>query len=91
MGSSFPRYDRMRSASARQGWETRRENARRMALADKIVMAVVDKIAADIIRPGPVAEERECYVMAQELREHTAPLVKLVTHILRVAEVEDEP
>jgi hypothetical protein len=62
-----------------------------MALADKIVMAVVDKIAADIIRPGPVAEERECYVMAQELREHTTPLVKLVTHILRVAEVEDEP
>ena len=90
MGTHYPRYERMRSAAAEQGWVTRRENAKRMALADKIVMAVVDKIAADIIRPGPVAEERECYVMAEELREHTKPLSKLVAAILAVAETEGD-
>lgn len=70
-----------RSNSAKQGHADR---AKRMALADKIVMAVVDNIAARIIRPGPVAEERECYVMAKELRDHGIELVELVAQILKV-------
>lgn len=52
MGWSRHVYD-PRSEATKLGWLTRRENAKRMALADKIVMAVVDRIAADIIRPGP--------------------------------------
>jgi hypothetical protein len=63
--------------------------AQRMALADKIVMAVVDCIAGDIIRPGPKPEERECYVMAQELREHSAPLKDLVAAILKIEAEEN--
>lgn len=65
------------------------EAAERMELADKIVMAVVDRIAADIIRPGPKPEERECYVMAQELRDHTEHLRDLVVAILKIE--DDEP
>lgn len=64
------------------------ENKQRMALANKIVMAVVDKIAADIIRPGPKPEERECYVMAQELRDSNPELIKLVSDILKIEQKE---
>lgn len=60
--------------------------AKRMALADKIVMAVVDHIAAEIIRPGPKPEERECYVMAQELRDYAPHLAELVAAILAEGE-----
>lgn len=84
-----------RRTPAQKGADTRRINAearakedavtaRRMALADKIVMAVVDRIAADIIRPGPKPEERECYVMAQELRDHTEHLRELVSAVLKI-------
>jgi hypothetical protein len=91
MGSSYSRNVwEPRSDAAERGWVTRRENAKRMALADKIVMAVVDRIAADIIRPGPKPEERECYVMAQELRDHTAHLKELVSAILAVEASEGE-
>lgn len=64
--------------------------AKRMALADKIVLAVVDRISSDIIRPGPKPEERECYVMAQELREHTEHLSALVSAILKI-EADEAP
>lgn len=85
MGSHYARWSPdLRSDAAEVGWITRRANAKRMALADKIVMAVVDRIAADIIRPGPKPEERECYVMAQELRDHTAHLSELVSAILKI-------
>ena len=56
----------------------------RMALANKIVLAVIDKISNDIIRPGPKPEERECYVMAQELRDTAPDLAKLVSQVLEV-------
>ena len=62
---------------------------RRMTLAKKIVLAVVDRISADIIRPGPKPEERECYVMAEELREHSNDLHKLVAEIIKIEEEED--
>lgn len=90
MGSSDPNHNR-KLAAAQRKWEREenaRVNAKRMALADKIVMAVVDKIASDIIRPGPKPEERECYVMAQELRELNKPLALLVSDILKVEEEE---
>ena len=87
MGTSYRAYD-PRRAAAERGWDTRRENTRRMALADKIVMAVVDEIANAIVRPGPKPEERECYVMAQELRDHSGSLKNLVAAILKVDEDE---
>lgn len=62
-----------------------------MKLADKIVMAVVDKINADIIRPGPVEAERECYDIAQELHDFKPELRALVKDILHVAKVEPGP
>lgn len=79
-----------RSEAAMRGAATRAENKKRMALADKITMALVDEIANAIIRPGPKPEERECYVMAQELRDHTLPLSQLVAAILKIDEEEDE-
>ena len=62
---------------------------RRMTLAKKIVLAVIDKISGDIIRPGPKPEERECYVMAEELREHSGELNKLVAEIIKIEEEEE--
>jgi hypothetical protein len=58
--------------------------AQRMALADKIVMVLVDEVANAIVRPGPKPEERECYVMAQELRDHSPRLRELVVAVLAV-------
>lgn len=59
---------------------TRIEDGRRK-IAAKIVMAVVDKVVADIIRPGPSPEERECYEMAGEVRAIVPDLEALVTRI----------
>lgn len=64
--------------------------AKRMALADKITLAIVDQISAAIIRPGPKPEERECYVMAQELRDYSPELRALVADILKI-EAEEKP
>ena len=58
--------------------------AERMALADKITMVIVDEVAGAIIRPGPKPEERECYVMAQELRDHAQRIKELVAAVLAV-------
>lgn len=85
MGSSYPSRETMFAAQQRRLHAAEAAvEAKRMALANKIVMVVVDRIAADIIRPGPKPEERECYVMAQELRDHTEHLRKLVSDVLRV-------
>lgn len=93
MGSSYSNRDYWRQQAQEAAAEERRAETaakakRRMALADKIVLALVDRISADIIRPGPKPEERECYVMAEELRKHSPKLTKLVTAILRIAETE---
>ena len=84
------------SVSERRGWERiRKENqkeedartaAKRRELAGKIVMVVVDRIVHDIVRPGPKPEERECYVMAAELRAITSDLEELVKKIIDVNE-----
>ncbi len=86
MGSSYSNEDFKqtaieRSYAAKLGHELR---SKRMALANKIVLAIVDKISNDIIRPGPKPEERECYVMAEELRNHSEELKILVMSILKV-------
>lgn len=60
----------------------------RMALANKIVMVIVDQISANIIRPGPTPEERECYVMAQELRDSAESLRLLVAEVIRIDQKE---
>lgn len=91
MGSSYSSYNDptahnawLRKQAAIKGAETRRVNKHRMEVADKIVMAVVDRICLDIIRPGPTPAERECYVVAQELRDHAPHLRELVTAILKI-------
>lgn len=56
----------------------------RRELAAKIVMAMVDKIVADIVRPGPLPEERECYEMAGELRAAVPELEELAKKIIDV-------
>ena len=59
-------------------------SAGRNEMAMKIVMAVVDRVVNEIIRPGPKPEERECYVMAGELRAISPELETLVRQILDV-------
>lgn len=89
MGNSFEADKKLKETQARWAREAEEaENKFRMALADKIVLAVVDKISNDIIRPGPKPEERECYVMAQELRDTSKELSVLVAEILRIEEIE---
>lgn len=76
------RYNRsIREENAREEAENER---RRNELAAKITMAAVDKIVNEIIRPGPRAEERECYEMAGELREIVPTIEKLVRQIIDV-------
>jgi hypothetical protein len=75
-------YNRkIQESSAREA--ARIETARR-ELAAKIVMAVVDKIVNEIVRPGPKPEERECYEMAGELRASSAELEELAKQIIDV-------
>ena len=77
-----------RQAAAYQKEQVIAAHAKRLAVADKIVMAVTDRICRDLIRPGPKPEERECYVMAQELRDMRNELVALVNAVLDVEENE---
>lgn len=58
----------------------------RRKLAAKIVMATVDQIVSQIIRPGPKPEERECYEMAGELRAMIPDLEELAKRIIDVNE-----
>ncbi len=86
MGHSVGSY--FSSAEARKAREEyeRIENDRvaqlRQKLAAKIVMAVVDKIVADIVRPGPMPEERECYEMAGELRAFVPDLETIAKKVI---------
>jgi hypothetical protein len=61
---------------------------KRMALADKITMVIIDRVVADIIRPGPVAEERECYDVAKELRDAAPRISEIVAGVLKVEKEE---
>ena len=88
MGSSYSSSYFAAERAAAERREQAQANTKRMRLADKIVLAMVDHISAAIIRPGPKPEERECYIMAQELREATPNLRRLVTRILKIEETE---
>lgn len=77
------------SLAAMRGHQTRAANRERMTLAAKITLAVCNKIEVELIRPGPIAEERECYEMAQELKDMAVPIAELVAAILKVKEDED--
>ena len=69
----------------------REENAKRSAereeIAKKLVTVLTDSIVNDIVRPGPVPEERECYDMAHEVREHRPTLVELALAVLNAEHV----
>lgn len=54
-------------------------------VAERIAMVVIDRINRVIVRPGPVAEERECYQMAQEIRDHEERITKEIFEVLKVA------
>lgn len=54
-------------------------------VAERVAMVVIDQINNVIVRPGPVAEERECYQMAQEVRDHGEKLTQLIFDVLKVA------
>lgn len=56
--------------------------AGRTTIARKIAMVLTDRINEQIIRPGPVAEERECYDMSQELRDFNSEMVDAIVAIL---------
>jgi len=93
MGTSY-----FSSAAERKGYERRMQEAAaaydateaariddaRKKLAAKIVMAAIDKIVNEIIRPGPKPEERECYEMAGELRALIPDLEILAKQIIDV-------
>ena len=66
--------------------EAERIDDERCKLAAKIVMATVDQIVNQIIRPGPKPEERECYEMAGELRAMIPDLEVLAKQIIDVNE-----
>ena len=86
MGTSYTRQDYDFARERRD--ERDAINKARMGLANKIVMACVDKICSEIIRPGPNPEERECYVMADELRSLSPGLTALVKDILKIDAAE---
>jgi hypothetical protein len=73
-----------KSLATRQANLTRK----RMELADKLVMVIVDRIVTDLIRPGPKPEERECYEVAQELRDMGPTLRALVIDVLNIEKPE---
>ena len=93
MGSSVGTYQTPaeRAESERRYREYLAEKAKetqgaREHLAKKIVSVAIDQINQHIVRPGPHAEERECYDMADELRRFSDDLVALVVAQLNVNE-----
>jgi hypothetical protein len=87
MGTSYFSSARERKAHEAMLAKAATEEAARIEdgrrrVAAKIVMAVVDKVVRDIIRPGPHPEERECYEMAGEVRALVPELEALVKRVL---------
>ena len=89
MGSSYfaspgDRRTREREIAAQADQALAQVAERRRQLAAKIVMAVIDKIVNEVVRPGPVPEERECYEMAGEIRALVPALEALAKQIIDV-------
>ncbi len=91
MGSSYYASASQRDAHDKSVQDRRDQDAARIEdgrkqVAAKIVMAIVDKIVHDIVRPGPKPEERECYVVAGELRAIVPELEALAKQVIDVNE-----
>ncbi len=89
MGQSYFASNADRKAYAREvkaeaDQQAAKISTRRRELAAKIVMAVVDRIVNEVIRPGPVPEERECYEVAGEVRALGPVLEELAKQIIDV-------
>ncbi len=82
-------YSYQQRMAVERQWRVDQERAKqeeeraRMELAAKITMMVTKRIEDELIRPGPVPEERECYDMAQELRDMAPKITQLVRDILK--------
>lgn len=87
MGSSYSYIHRPNPDNYLENLK-RREQRKRMKLADKITMALVDRINQVVVRPGPDPEERECYDMAKEIRDLSPELAVLVSKIIKINEEE---
>lgn len=59
-------------------------------VAARVAMIVIDEVNRVVVRPGPAAEERECYEMAQEIRDTDERLTNLIADILKVAIDENQ-
>lgn len=73
----------IREYNAKAAEKLQEQQDKRMKLAAKIAMMIGKTVEDKLIRPGPVAEERECYDMAQELRDMLPELTDLVSAILK--------
>lgn len=80
--SAADRASHAKSVQQRRDQEEARVEDERKKLAAKIVMAVVDKIVNEIVRPGPKPEERECYEVAGELRAIVPELEALTKRVI---------
>lgn len=84
MGFSYSsEAERHEKAAALEAQHRERKDAR-VLVANKIAMVVIDLVSNNVIRPGPMAEERECYEMSQELRDMNPQIVDLILKIIDV-------
>lgn len=88
MGYVYRSPQEIEAIKRRQQEREDEEDARRKRFAKKIVTVLVDRINNEVVRPGPKPEERECYDVANELRDMTPELVELVSAVIAVADKE---
>ena len=81
------RRDYVRQLNREQREADARIALQREDIAKKLVMVLTDSIVNDIVRPGPMPEERECYDMAHEVREHRPSLIELALAVLNAEHV----
>lgn len=82
--TSYQHRVALQEERTREAERKKLRNNARQELAAKIAIAVVDRIVNEIIRPGPKPEERECYVMAEELRAIKPAIEDLARQIIDV-------
>ena len=66
----------------------RLEKIRRFAM--KCTTIAVDNIVTEIVRPGPKPEERECYDVANEIREFSPIIIQEIMKAIIVEANEDD-
>lgn len=60
----------------------RLEDTKRFAM--KLATIAIDNIITDIVRPGPKPEERECYDVANEIRQHQEFIINEMVKAIQV-------